>query len=103
MLEPSWRDDVVIVTSSPLSVVCALDEGLTRPIAGEVDPEHDAVWFTRRDAQRAQGALLLRCTRLRVIADSLLRRDGWCICLAGWNPGFGLGHAWHRVGSPLDH
>jgi hypothetical protein len=53
MLELSWYDAIVIIVSSPLSVVCALDEGLTRPVTREVDPEHDTVWFTRRGTQRA--------------------------------------------------
>jgi hypothetical protein len=70
MLEPSWRDDVMIVVSSPLSAECALDEGLTQPVAMEVDPERDAVWFTRHDVQRAPRGLLLRCTRLRMTVDS---------------------------------
>jgi hypothetical protein len=70
MLEPSWRNDVMIIVSSPLSVECALDKRLTRPITAEVDPERDAVWFARHGVQRAQEALLLRCTRLQATADS---------------------------------
>ena len=104
MFEPSWRDDVMTIASLPLGAVATLDEELAQPIAREVGSECNMVRFTQCGAWHAQGALLLGCTRLQVIADSSRRHVVWIARHAGVDHGSRLGPhvAWHRpaVGPP---
>jgi hypothetical protein len=84
----------MIVAFPPLGAIAALNEELVRPVAAEEGYECNAVWFARRSAWCAQGALLLGCMRLRVIADSL---HGLVVRLAhhaGVDPSSRFGPAW---------
>jgi hypothetical protein len=87
--EPSWCDDVVIIASLPLGVVAALDEELARPVFVEVGSECSTVWSARHGAWCAREVHLLRCTCLRVMANSqkLIVR---LVHHAGLDPGSGL-------------
>jgi hypothetical protein len=89
MLEPSWRDDIVVVVSLPLGVVAAPDKELARPVTSEAESERHVVWSTRHGTRCTEGARFLGCTRLQVTTDSPLRRDGQFVCHVGLNPGFG--------------
>jgi hypothetical protein len=43
VLELSWRDDVALIMSPPLSAVAALDEELARRVAMKEGSEHNTV------------------------------------------------------------
>ena len=89
--KPLWRNDVAVIVSLPLGAAAALDEELARPITAEVGFEYDMVWSTWHGARRAQGAHFLKCTSLRVTANSLARHDGRFAHHIGLDPGSGLG------------
>lgn len=102
VLEPTWHDDVVTVASLPLGVVVVLIEEPTHPVAIEEGSEHDIAWSTRCGAWCAKEALLLGGTCLRVIANSLLRHDGWHVHCAGLGLGSELGLSRHGARQPPD-
>jgi hypothetical protein len=93
MLEPLWHVDATVVVPFLLDTVAALDKELARTIAMKVGSEGNTVQSTRHDAQCAQGAYFLECTRLQVEADSPLRCAGRLVYHAGLNPGSRLGFA----------
>jgi hypothetical protein len=76
VFEPSWRDDVMIVTSPPLGAVVAFDEGLARPVTMEVGSECHTVRSARHGLRSVQGAHFLGCTCLRATVGSPLCCDG---------------------------
>ena len=47
MLEPSWRDDIVVIVFLQQGAVAALNEELARSVAGEAGSESNIVWSTR--------------------------------------------------------
>jgi hypothetical protein len=98
MLEPSWRGDIVVVASLPLSAVAALDEEPARSVVEEAGSEDTAVRSAWRGVLCAQGARLLGCMLLRVIVNSLLRRARWFFHYVGLDPGFGLGYVKRGAG-----